>query len=894
MIIDEEEYLSHYGILRRSGRYPWGSTNNVPQSFLDFVQELRDEGYKDTEIAGAIAEYTDESFSTTQLRAVKSIAKNKIKRDNIRQAQKLRDKGWSPTAIGRRMGKNESSIRALLAEGAEDQANLLFATSNMIKEHVDEKKYVDVGAGNEHHLGVSSTKFKNAVALLREQGYVLNNIRIPQLGTADQYTTLKVLSPPGTTRRDAIDHRGDIALITDYSEDGGRTWQGGIKPPLSIDPSRVAVRYKDTGGAKADGVILVRPGVKDVSIGNSMYAQVRIKVGDGHYLKGMAMYNNNLPKGVDLMFNTAKESTGNDFDAMKPVSDDPNNPFGATIKLGGQQIEKDAGGKEQVVSVMNIVNEEGDWSNWSKSLSSQMLSKQDPALAKTQLDLTYEETKQDLDEITALTNPVVKKLLLKKLSESADSAAVHLKAAALPNQGTHAILPIESMPPTQIYAPNFENGDEVVLIRYPHGGTFEIPRLTVNNNQKEAKELLGRNPRDAVGIHHSVAERLSGADFDGDTVLVIPDKAGRITDTAALEELKDFDPLDLYKLPDDVPGIDNVRKQALMGSATNLVADMTIKGASASEIASAVKHTMVVIDAEKKHLDVKASALDNGIANLKQKYQGGAKAGASTLITKARRRVDVPRYKPRPADQGGPIDKETGALKFVPTGETRLNKKGEEVPRTKQSKGLVETEDAYTLLGDNPTRIERIYADHSNRLKKLANDARLEMINTRTNPKSESAARIYKAEADSLASKLVLAQRNSPLERQAQVIGNRNYRERLEANRYLDSDDKKKLKYQALTEARLRVGAKKPEINIEPNEWDAIQAGAISSTMLGNILNNADVEQVRQYATPTNRRIVTPAKLARIQAMMNSGYTRAEIAHQLGIALGTLDEALYG
>lgn len=67
-----------------------------------------------------------------------------------------------------------------------------------------------------------------------------------------------------------------------------------------------------------------------------------------------------------------------------------------------------------------------------------------------------------------------------------------------------------------MYAPNYKDGETVALIRYPHGGTFEIPILTVNNKQAEGKRVLGNTPADAIGINSKVAGRLSGADFDGD------------------------------------------------------------------------------------------------------------------------------------------------------------------------------------------------------------------------------------------------------------------------------------------------------------------------------------------------------------------------------------------
>jgi hypothetical protein len=147
-------------------------------------------------------------------------------------------------------------------------------------------------------------------------------------------------------------------------------------------------------------------------------------------------------------------------------------------------------------------------------------------------------------------------------------------------------------------------------VRYPHGGTFEMPELTVNNQNREARSILSDkvkgHARDAVGINSKVAARLSGADFDGDTVLVIPNDRRSVKTSAPLKELKDFDPQKRY------PGYEGMKvmsdKQKQMGDVSNLITDMTILGANPAEIARAVKHSMVVIDAEKHKLNYKQSA----------------------------------------------------------------------------------------------------------------------------------------------------------------------------------------------------------------------------------------------------------------------------------------------
>lgn len=891
VVIDENEYLAHYGILRRSGRYPWGSGGNAKtldevdfDGFMRTVNELKAQGLTEVQIAQGFG------ISTTELRAAKSIARNRIRQNQITEAFRLKEKGYSNVAGAAKMGVPESTFRNLIAPGMQDKKDTLQATADMLKQHLEgDKPYLDVGTGVENYLNVSATKLSTAVAILREEGYEVFYVKEKQLGTGKD-TTIKVLAPPGTKYTDVSQNRENIGTIKQLTDDGGRNWYG-LQDPISVSSKRIDVRYAEDGGGDADGVIYVRPGVKDLSLGNARYAQVRIAVDGTHYLKGMAMYKDDLPEGVDLLFNTNKSDTGKKHDAFKKMTDDPDNPFGAIVNQIG---DRDAQGRlTKVTSAMNIVNEEGDWGGWSKSISAQMLSKQSPSLAKAQLDIAYQNKKAEFDEIMGLTNPTVRRKLLEEFASNTDASAVHLKAAALPRQQWQVILPIENMSPGEIYAPNFKDGERVALIRYPHGGTFEIPDLVVNNRQRTAKKLLGQ-ARDAVGIHPKVAERLSGADFDGDTVLVIPNNKKLIRHDPALEGLKGFDPKASYPGYPGMKKITGPGKQREMGDVSNLITDMTIKGASTDEIARAVRHSMVVIDAEKHGLDWRKSAQDNGIRALKEKYQGSPRGGAATLISNSGQnaRVAVDKRKPRPYSEGGPIDKVTGKRMYVPTGERYVNKKGHTVVKKDRVPKLDLVDDVGVYSSGTP--MERVYVDHANRLKKLGNQARLAMVRTPSLVYSPSASRAYKRQVDSLNAKLDLAVRHRPLERQAQLIANQIVKAKLADNPTMTSELRKKIESQALHEARNRVGGPKPKIEITPDEWNAIQAGAISNSKLNAILANVDIDQVKKYAMPKPKLLMSPAKLNRAQQMLDGGYTREEIASALGVSVGTLDDSLYG
>ncbi len=892
----ENEILMHYGVKRRSGRYPWGSGDNPYQrsgDFLSRVQELKKQGLSEKEVAKAVG-----VESTTQLRVYTQIAAHE-RRDLLRaQAQSLRDDGKSLNEIAQIMGyNNDSSVRALLNNQTASNKSAARKTADILRDCVERKDVVDVGKGVSRELGVSETKFNEALELLALEGYNVYGIGVPQVTNIGKQTNVKVLAKPGIEQRDIYSDFGKIQSVSDdyFTRDDGQTYTK-LEYPASVDSKRIQICYGDQGGLAKDGVIELRRGVSDLNLGKSHYAQVRILVDGTHYLKGMAMYADDLPDGVDIRFNTNKPSGTPPEKVMKGIKNDPLNPFGALIKPKGQSHYIDADGHERL-SAINKLKEEGDWDVMAKNLSSQFLSKQPRDLIRRQLNLAYQNSESDYDDIMALTNPTIRKQLLLDFADTCDGASVHLKAAALPRQKTQVILPVSSMKDTEIYAPGYNNGEQVALIRYPHAGTFEIPILTVNNKNQKARSILGTDIMDAVGIHPKVAERLSGADFDGDTVTVIPvNSRVRVKSDKYLEGLVGFEPKTEYA---ERPGIRLMKKsevQKEMGMISNLITDMTLRGASPEHLTRAVKHSMVVIDAEKHHLDYKRSEKENGIAELKQIYQrrpnedGTEKVGgASTLLSRRKQEVRVPER------QGGPrIDKETGEVTYRETGRTYPDKNGNRVKAEDKVSLMSTVSDARELSSGHP--VENLYADYANKMKALANRARKEAVTTKGIPYNASAKETYSEEVNRLDSKLRIASTNAPRERRAQAIANSTVKAQLQANPELYGRDykkeRKRMAQVALEDARYSVGAtgKGTRIDITDREWEAIQAGAISPTMLTEILRYTDSDKIRARAMPKERKQLSASKIASIKAMSASGYTNAEIAEKFGISTS----AVYG
>lgn len=906
-ITSESNILEHYGTKRHSGRYPWGSGDNPYQhsgDFLSRVEVLKKKGLSEKDILESINDSLPDEYKMglTEFRTARQKAGHDRKALEYDQIRALKDDGLGWKEIGDKLGMSESSVRSKYNNAIGEKASQAEKIAATLKEEVDKKGMIDISEGANQVLGVSESKLDEAAYILEaEYGYQRYGVGIRQPTNVRQQTNITVLAKPEFDQKYAYQHQDQIDSLGDYhTDDGGDTFTK-LQRPSSLDSSRVAIRYGDEGGLDKDGVMEIRRGVPDLDLGKSHYAQVRILVDGDHYLKGMAVYSDDLPDGVDVMFNTNKPSGTPKMKVLKEAKADPDNPFGAAIKANGQSMYIGEDGKEHL-SPINKLKEEGDWDTMSRNVSSQFLSKQPKKLIENQLNLTVADYKAQYDEIMRYDNPTVKKKLLNDFADTVEGTSMTLKASAFPGQSTKVILPINKIKETEAYCPTYENGTRLALIRYPHAGTFEIPIVTVNNKNVSGKRNLGAI-QDAIGINAKVAERLSGADFDGDTVMAIPvtDKVN-IKSTRALKALEGFDPKTAYAVPEGNPN--NVRlmkkeeKQREMGVISNLITDMTLRGADEDELARAVKHSMVVIDAEKHKLDYKRSERENGIPELKQKWQirvdeEGAThyGGASTLLSRRKQTVRVPERRGSVR-----VDKETGEYIYKESGRTFTDPKTGKERKAEDTVSLIsETKDARTL--SSGTIQENLYADFSNKLKAMANKARKEAVNMKGIQRNPEAAKTYAPEVASLKEKYNNMVANKPKERKAMLIANANIKAKIQEQGLDPTIDKKEIKKISSVEmqrARDSVGAsgRKSKITFTDREWEAVQAGAISDNMLTKFLNSSDSDEIVKRAMPKNVTVMTSAKMSKANAMLRSGYSYAEIAKACGVPESTVYSAL--
>lgn len=947
-IVLDTECLSHYGMPRRSGRYPWGSGKDPFQHRGDFmtrVTGLRKEGYSDDEIANIMG-YENPKELHYQLR----LAKEENLRANITAIEEMKARGETYASIAKELGlSNESTVRSMINQ-KDDRLNkaAIKGTIELLKKTIDEHGMLDVGDGAEYHLGISKDTLYTAIYALTGEGYQFYNSSMRNVTNQDKKFVLSVLAAPDKEYRDAYDYENIYHLYNsdEHSEDGGKTFKK-LEYPASMDSKRLQVVFDEEGGSERDGLIEIRPGVKDLSLGDSTYAQVRILVDDSKYLKGMAVYNDDLPEGIDVRFNSNKSQEKGKLGALKDIKeDDPNNPFGSALKLdGGQNHYIGDDGKEHL-GLVNKTREEGEWANYRQGLSNQFLSKQSPALIKQQLDKSVGEYVDEYNKIQSLTNNALRKYYLEEFAGTCDKTSASLQATSIKGQAWKVILPDPNVKENEIYDPNYPNGTKLALVRYPHGAIFEIPVVTVNNKIASAKKMIG-NGVDAVALNKRTADILSGADFDGDTVLTIPYGSGdtKILTAKRPEGLKDYDPKNIYTLPfasdkayrkkleqyytmntkehknqtqiaeelgmtkEQVKQLAADSKKVMrntqteMGKISNLIVDMTVKGAPMDEIEKAVKHSMTVIDAEKHCLDYKKSYEDNNIKAIKKKWQlreeynpetGEYKTttGAATILTRAHADTQVTKRVGSPH-----IDPETGDLIWKQEVQTYTDPKtGKIKERTTTVKGIDTVRDANALYGGGGTK-EKLYVDYSNTMKDMARQARLEYLKVPNVKKDPDAAKMYESEVNSLNAKYEAAKRNQPRERQAQMIANAQViqakRDAKKAGVKLDSDTIGKLANRTLAEGREEAGArgKQTKIKISPKEWEAIQAGAISTSRFTQLLKYCDKDVLRSYAMPKKESSLTPSEIAKIRAMLNSptkSYSLADIAQAVGVSTSTV------
>ena len=975
---DFDGELNHTGVAhdenppgRGSGRFGWGTGKNAYQHYKDWLTRVRREQQENVDYidekgrryTGNTAIAKRMGMSTTEFRTALEIANEEVRSVAADKAREFRFNNGKDDSDGTKMSldkvvkemqkagfdyNNDSSIRALLNEAVAERKAQSKVVADQIKKMVDSNGMYDVGTDAAMALNISETKLKQALHRLKLQGYEIYGRGYSQVTNPGQQTNTQVICPPGTPYKDIYNKeihffQNENVMVT---ADGSKIKKA-FEYPASLDSKRVMIRYAEDGGKAMDGVVEIRRGVDDCSLKNdagvdSNYAQVRVLVDGTHYIKGMAVYSDGKgwPDGVDMVFNTNKTKDvpmlgPKDNSVLKPIKKDGENPFGTLIKdheRGGQSYWTDADGNQHL-RVINKKSDEGDWNEWAKKLPAQFLSKQPQQLIDNQLAISIADRKAEFESIKNLTNPTIKRELLSSFADDCDTTASKLKASGFQGQRYQVILPLRTINDNEVFAPNFKDGTRLALVRFPHEGTFQIAECKVNNKQAEGRKVITAQAKDAIGISANVAEKMSGADFDGDTVLCIP-LTGKVKvhSKDQLKDLEGFDPKVEYG-PASAGGrpYKHLSKQATqgeMGRISNLISDMTILGAPDDQIARAVKYSMTVIDADKHNLDYQRCFKEMKIKELKDEWQGrynekgNWSTAAATLITRANSEATVLKRQgsPRINQKGKPWydpskpegtqifkvaddleyeeqkkKKDPKTKEFITdpeTGKYVWEKTGKIKTRTQRSTQMRETDNAETLMSPLKSPVERAYGNYANTLKALAIEARKEEVYTGTLKRNPSAAKTYAREVKSLEDQLAIAQANQPREKQAQYIAGCRLKVLKAEYPNLEKKDYKKKADQYLKDARIQVGAKRTVINITDREWEAIQSGAVSDNKLKQIIRYSDKDRVRDLATPKQQKgHLTDGQRAQIKALSKT-MSNAMLAEKFGVSVSTISKVV--
>ena len=762
--MEYEEFIAHEGKAhdenppgRGSGRYPFGSGNRPHQHDWDLLSRIdkikaTNPGISNADIAKQLGFYKTDRYGHEEfdengehkgdpghLKIARSMAINNKDRDEYEEIcwydnhlDPDTGKHYTNAKIATLMNlPNESTVRDKRTRGRNGNSEKFIKISEELKKECDAKGIIDVTKDVSNFLGCSEDNLNKALVTLQDQGYELKKLNYKNITNPMYEVNVTALCKPGedthllfkqpervmvlTSVEESIKQRRDGEVDHDNDVESAALRRGiGPTPQVSLD--RIKIRYgddPDDPGVIRDGLIELRAvrdqngklvaACPDLSLGNARYGQVRIAVEGDRYIKGMAVYNEDLPEGCDIRVNSNKSMAKGIDGALKQLERNKDgsiakNMFGSAVI---QTVQRDQNGNpiigpdgKQLASAINFVGSynpanpmedahvEGRWAKWSKNLPAQFATDLPLAVTRKQLQLQSKIHDEQLQEIMSVNNPSVKRKLLIDYADQMDAAACDLKAAPIGGQKTRVLLPVPSLGDNECYCPGLEDGTSVAVARFPHQGKWETAILRVNNQNAEAKKMIG-DGADAIGLNHNVHGILSGADSDGDTGIVIPmtrknwktgefDKVidienmpslvGRVkTDDSGgfkMVRISDFDTSAEY-------GIDNPRfkdmvnskgeptyryfkteeaKGKEMGIVSNLLQDMRNKGCeNADELFRADCYSMVVIDAKKHKLNYEQAYKDFGIAELKKKYQTHLDAetgklkeqGASTLVTLA-------------------------------------------------------------------------------------------------------------------------------------------------------------------------------------------------------------------------------------------------------------------
>ena len=273
-----DDVLKHYGMPRRSGRYPWGSGENPYQRtglFKGWVKDQKAAGISAKDIADVAkdagcsneiilrslksAKYSPAEIMTamdlnsSRYRAIDSIGseEEKAERDALIRQYITVDQ-MSDTAIGKAMGLNESTIRSIRSKLDDDEKKGNMQTAEALKEALDrsEAGMLDIGKGSEYYIGVSRTRLKNAVAILQEQGYNVQYDKVNQPFSGEQ-TSLMILTKNDKDWKDVHNNLDKITPLGDFYCEDGSNGILKVKAPTSIDSKRFPHVFVDSSAAKS-------------------------------------------------------------------------------------------------------------------------------------------------------------------------------------------------------------------------------------------------------------------------------------------------------------------------------------------------------------------------------------------------------------------------------------------------------------------------------------------------------------------------------------------------------------------------------------------------------------------------------------------------------------------
>lgn len=144
------------------------------------------------------------------------MTRSEAKKIWLKHAGEFKEQGQTEAEVAASMGcASVTDYRATRARYKNDLRDEEFAeVLETLRTETTDTSFLDVGVGASQRLGITQARLRTALAVLKEEGYVVYmTLAEPKGLSMDNKAAVKVLCPPGTAYADVVANKQHISPV---------------------------------------------------------------------------------------------------------------------------------------------------------------------------------------------------------------------------------------------------------------------------------------------------------------------------------------------------------------------------------------------------------------------------------------------------------------------------------------------------------------------------------------------------------------------------------------------------------------------------------------------------------------------------------------------------------